>query len=78
VDHHLVYISLPFIYTIYGQWTKGVPIEVVPMAFSVILLHLKTYYPSAAPNLRMVCLSLFYSEVYCRVTNIPDCLLSGY
>ncbi|KAI9284208.1 ribose-5-phosphate isomerase [Umbelopsis sp. AD052] len=35
------------------NWAKGVPIEVLPMAFSVIMLHLKTYFPSAAPKLRM-------------------------
>ncbi|CAO3679755.1 unnamed protein product [Umbelopsis ramanniana] len=35
------------------NWTKGVPIEVVPMATSVILLHLNTLFPSATTNLRM-------------------------
>ncbi|KAH8551883.1 ribose-5-phosphate isomerase [Umbelopsis sp. PMI_123] len=35
------------------NWTKGVPIEVMPMAYSVISFHLKKHFPSTKSNLRM-------------------------
>jgi len=35
------------------NWTKGVPLEVVPMASPVILYYLKHHFPSVQANLRM-------------------------
>lgn len=40
---------------LYAQWTKGVPLEIAPMANSAILSYLREQFPSVKANLRMVC-----------------------
>jgi molybdopterin-biosynthesis enzyme MoeA-like protein len=40
---------------LYAQWTKGVPLEIAPMANSAIVSYLREQFPSVKANLRMVC-----------------------
>jgi hexokinase len=44
---------------LYAQWTKGVPLEIAPMANSAIVSYLREQFPTVKANLRMVCMMNF-------------------